>query len=227
MPDIMPFNFGDHQMRFGLNEHGHPYVVAADFAKGLDYPTAEKALRLVDEEEKGTQIVGTPGGDQRVSVLYEDGIWELIFLSRKPEAKALKKRAKEILRELRQHGSVTIASPRSQIDVLRQALDQIESAQQAAQRAEAAATETSARLDAIEGRHEWFAALGYAKLHGLPTDHRTLNKLGKVAGRIGRARGVEANKVQHALYGKVNHLPRWIWDEAADELGLGGHDIAA
>jgi DNA-damage-inducible protein D len=110
-------------------------------------------------------------------------------------------------------------APRSQIAVLRLALDQIEAAEQAAGRAEATATETSARLDAIEGRHEWFAALGYAKLRGLATDHRSLNLLGQAAARIGRSSGLTANRVQHALFGEVNHWPRWVWDAAADELG--------
>ncbi|MFI0469308.1 Bro-N domain-containing protein [Saccharopolyspora sp. 5N102] len=104
VPAILPFDFGDHQMRFGLDEAGHPYVVAADFAKALGYRSANDALRLIDDDEKGTQIVRTLGGDQRFSVLYEDGIWELIFLSRRPAAKALKKRVKEILREIRKRG---------------------------------------------------------------------------------------------------------------------------
>lgn len=231
--DILPFDFEGHQMRFGLDEQGHPYVIAADFAKALGYSEAKDALRLVDADEAGRQIVPTRSAngvlqDREVSVLYEDGIWELIFLSRRPEAKALKKRVKEVLREVRQHGGyIAPTAPRSQIDVLRRALDQIEEAQQAARRAEATATETSARLDAIEGRHEWFAALAYAKLHDLPTDHKTLKKLGKVAGRIGRARDVEPNKVQHYLYGEVNQWPRWVWDDAADELGLNGGRAAA
>jgi len=49
------------------------------------------------EDERGTQIVRTPGGEQRMTVFYEDGIWELIFRSSKPEAKLLKKRIKAML----------------------------------------------------------------------------------------------------------------------------------
>ncbi|MDI5964812.1 hypothetical protein [Streptantibioticus silvisoli] len=47
----------------------------------LPSDNAEKATRLLEEDEKGTQIVGTPGGEQRLSVIYEDGMWELIFRS--------------------------------------------------------------------------------------------------------------------------------------------------
>jgi prophage antirepressor-like protein len=91
-------------MRFGVAEDGRPYVVAEDFTPSLNYSRARDALRMVDKDEKGAQIVRTPGGPQQMAVLYEDGIWELIFLSRKPEAKAIKKRVKAILRQIRETG---------------------------------------------------------------------------------------------------------------------------
>lgn len=104
MGSIQLFDVAESRWRFGVDEAGQPYVVAADIARALGYRDAGNALRLVDDEERGTQIVSTPSGDQRMSVLYEDGIWELIFLSRKPEARAIKKRVKEILREIRETG---------------------------------------------------------------------------------------------------------------------------
>lgn len=104
MSEIMPFDLGGHQMRFGLADDGRPWVAAPDFAKALGYRAASDALRNLDEDEKGTQIVRTPGGDQQLSVLFEEGIWELIFLSRRPEAKALKSQVKAVLREIRETG---------------------------------------------------------------------------------------------------------------------------
>ncbi|WP_165436516.1 phage antirepressor [Amycolatopsis suaedae] len=91
---------------FGLTDTGRAYVVAGPFAKALGHRDADKATRLLDEEEKGTQIVGTPGGDQRVSVVYEEGIWRLIFRSNLPAARELTKRVTAILRELREKGVV-------------------------------------------------------------------------------------------------------------------------
>lgn len=104
MNEIMPFDLGGHQMRFGLAEDGRPWVAAPDFARALGYAQAKDALRNVDDDEKGRQIVPTPGGQQEITVLFEDGIWELIFLSRRPEAKEIKKRVKAILREIRETG---------------------------------------------------------------------------------------------------------------------------
>jgi DNA-damage-inducible protein D len=119
-----------------------------------------------------------------------------------------------------------------ELDIVQAMLDQVRATREAARRAEALALEASAaassareqsatianRLDAIEGKHDWWAALGYAKEMGLPTDARSLQALGRAASRIARREGVKANKVQHALYGRVNQYPRYIWDEAALEL---------
>lgn len=98
------FDISGADIRFGMTEDGIPYAVASDFAKTMGYRDAEKATRLLDEDEKGTQIVGTPGGPQQMNVIYEDGLWELIFRSTLPGAKAIKARVKAILREIRETG---------------------------------------------------------------------------------------------------------------------------
>jgi len=108
MTELQIFSVEGSDMRFGVAEDGRPYVVAEDFTPQLDYSRARDALRMVDEDEKGAQNVRTPGGPQQMAVLYEDGIWELIFLSRKPQAKAIKKRVKAILREIRETGSYSV-----------------------------------------------------------------------------------------------------------------------
>lgn len=116
--------------------------------------------------------------------------------------------------------------PQSQLDVLRAALDQIEAAQLRAERAERAALDASqearaanARIDAIEGRHNWFTALGYSILRKLATDNVSCARLGKVAATIARAEGIEPNRVQHAHYGLVNEFPEHVWDRAVAAMG--------
>lgn len=111
------FNVNDREWRFGTTEDGTPYAVAADVAKSFDYRDASNALRVLDEDEKGTQIVSTPGGPQEMKVIYEDGLWELIFRSTKPGAKAIKKRVKAILREIRQTGQYAPDKPLDEIEV--------------------------------------------------------------------------------------------------------------
>jgi len=112
------------------------------------------------------------------------------------------------------------ASPAmNQLDVLRAALDQIEAAQRDATEARQIAAKTEARLDAIEGKHDWFSAIAYARLHDLPTSTTYLRRLGACAGQIGRSHGIEPTQVQHQLYGWVNSWPAWVWDLAAEGFG--------
>lgn len=111
---------------------------------------------------------------------------------------------------------VVAAPPVNQFDVLRAAIDQIEAAQRDATLAKEIASRTEARLDAIEGKHDWLSALGYARQAGLPTHTRYLQRLGKAAAAIARAHSVEPNPVQHQLFGVVNSFPVYIWDIAAE-----------
>lgn len=48
-------------------------------------------LALLDADEKGIHSVDTLGGQQRITISNESGLYSLILHSRKPEAKAFKK----------------------------------------------------------------------------------------------------------------------------------------
>lgn len=63
-------------------DDGEPMLVASDVAKVLGYREAEKLTRLLDEDEKGTQILGTPGGSQTVSTITEAGFYRAIMTRR-------------------------------------------------------------------------------------------------------------------------------------------------
>jgi anti-repressor protein len=91
---------------FGLADDGTAYVEAPAFARALSYSSTQAALKQVEDEEWGYAERLTPGGPQRMKVIYEDGIWELIFRSTLLSAKAIKARVKAILRELRETGVV-------------------------------------------------------------------------------------------------------------------------
>lgn len=110
----------------------------------------------------------------------------------------------------------------STFDILRAQIDQLEAAQRTADEAKAIAAKTEARLDAIEGRHDWYSALGYARLISAQnTSAQHLKKIGTQASLIAKSRGIDPVKVPHALYGEVNSYPAWIWEIAFDGRGGG------
>lgn len=109
----------------------------------------------------------------------------------------------------------------SSIDIIRAMVDQLEANQRTAAEAKEIATTTAARLDAIEGRHDWFAALGYSRVAGLvDTSAQTMRRLGVAASRIARDARIDPVPVPHHLYGSVNSYPRWVWDRAVESLAV-------
>lgn len=81
-----------------------PLFLAKDVASWIEHSDVSTMLRSVDEDEKVTNIVCTPGGNQKSWFLTESGLYEVLMLSRKPIAKIFKKQIKEILHEIRTTG---------------------------------------------------------------------------------------------------------------------------
>lgn len=79
------FNFGAHAVRIVVRD-GEPWFVATDVAAALGYLTAKDAARNLSEHQKGGHILPTPGGEQRVTIINESGLYRLVLRSRKPEA---------------------------------------------------------------------------------------------------------------------------------------------
>lgn len=131
---------------------------------------------------------------------------------------AYQREARDALDAYFNHRSVEVP-PLNQFDVLRAAIDQIEAVQRDAAEAKLLAERAEARMDAIEGQHGWVAALGYAKMNGLPTYSKFLARLGTHASMIARSHGIDPVKTPHQLYGQVNSYPSWIWDLAAEGFG--------
>jgi prophage antirepressor-like protein len=109
------FDVQGSDIRFGVTEGGRPYAVASDYAKAMGYTRTSDALKLLDDDEKGAAICRTPGGKQELRVIFEDGMWELIFRSSLPGAKAIKTRVKAILRQIRETGRYEVEAEPARI----------------------------------------------------------------------------------------------------------------
>ena len=104
MTEITVFDFEDNAVRV-IEIDGEPWFVAADVARVLEYRDAEVACRALDEDEKGTLNVCTPGGNQEMKGINESGLYHLVLVSRKPEAKRFRKWVTaEVLPSIRKTG---------------------------------------------------------------------------------------------------------------------------
>ena len=86
--------------------NGEVWFVAKDIARALGYSNPQKAIREhVDEEDKGVNEMGTPGGRQKIPVINESGMYSLIFASKLPTAKQFKHWVtSEVLPSIRRSG---------------------------------------------------------------------------------------------------------------------------
>lgn len=97
------------QVRAVRSEGGEPMFVASDVAKILGYRMASDMTRRLEEDEKGTRSVRTPGGEQQMAVITEPGLYSAILGSRVPEARAFKRWVThEVLPALRREGAYEV-----------------------------------------------------------------------------------------------------------------------
>lgn len=103
---LQVFNYEDSHTRITLVD-GEPWIVAKDVAEALGYSRFDSNLLMnVPEEWKGAKRIRTPGGEQEMLCLSEQGLY--FFLGRSDKPKALPYQrwiAGEVVPTIRKHGA--------------------------------------------------------------------------------------------------------------------------
>lgn len=94
-----------HSIRF-VEHNSEWWAVLADIAKALDLKPKYVKERLSDEVVLTDHVLDSLGRQQEMLIVNEFGIYETIFSSRKPEAKAFKVWVFEIIKQLRQQSGL-------------------------------------------------------------------------------------------------------------------------
>ena len=148
------FTYADQQVRTVLID-GEPWFVAADVADVLGYSATAAMTRSMDDDEKGVQILHTPGGDQSFTVVSEPGLYDAILRSRVPAAREFKRWVKrEVLPAIRKTGQYGSALPSSFAEALELAASQ-------AREIEAKEAELEAARPKVEAYDAFMDAEGY------------------------------------------------------------------
>ncbi|MCP3968544.1 MAG: phage antirepressor Ant, partial [Lentisphaerae bacterium] len=120
------FNFEDANVRV-ISKDEEPWFVAKDVCDVLGLSNITEALRNLDEDERGSELLNTFGGAQNSIIINESGLYSLILRSRKPNAKKFKRWVTgEVLPSIRKHGAYAtpdvvekaLSDPDSMIKVL-------------------------------------------------------------------------------------------------------------
>ena len=82
---------------------GEPWFVANDVCAILEIDRTQ--TRRLEDDEKGVCLIHTLGGDQKMSIVNEFGLYSLILRSRKPEAREFRRWiTHEVIPTIRRHG---------------------------------------------------------------------------------------------------------------------------
>ena len=103
-PEVFTFNPANAPIRVQVINQ-EPWFVAKDVCDALTLENSRKATASLDDDEKGVSPIVTPSGTQQMTIVNESGLYNLIFQSRKPEAKAFRKWVtSEVLPAIRKTG---------------------------------------------------------------------------------------------------------------------------
>lgn len=98
------FNFGDSQLRT-VEKNGQPWFVLKDVCEVLGLRAPDVRQRLSDDVVSTHTVPDSLGRDNTASIINEDGLYDVILESRKPEARSFRKWVtSEVLPAIRQHG---------------------------------------------------------------------------------------------------------------------------
>jgi prophage antirepressor-like protein len=91
---------------------GEPWFVLKDVCSVLDLGQVAGVKRRLPEDVISNHPLDTPGGTQQMTIINEDGLYDVILESRKPEAKEFRKWVtSEVLPSIRKTGSYSLGDP--------------------------------------------------------------------------------------------------------------------
>ncbi|ELK38990.1 MULTISPECIES: phage antirepressor Ant [Brevibacillus] len=102
--ELQAFNFNGTQIRT-IEKGGQPWFVLKDVCEILDLAHRVVRQRLTDDVCSTYPVFDALGRPQETTIINEDGLYDVILESRKPEARTFRKWVtSEVLPSIRQHG---------------------------------------------------------------------------------------------------------------------------
>lgn len=106
---------------------GNVCFIAADCCAALEIVNPTRSLANFDDDEKGLHTMKTLGGTQKMLYVTEAGLYRLVFMSRKPDAKKFQRWIfHEVIPSIRQQGFYITPTAKITPDFLRQLASTLE-----------------------------------------------------------------------------------------------------
>ena len=198
MNEITIFKYESKKVRTVIKD-GEPWFVLKDVCVVLGITNPTVVSNRLEEDEVTKYNLGGLSGDS--NIINESGLYSVILLSRKPEAKRFKKWiTSEVLPEIRKTGSY-LRTPRTYI----QALEALLESEKEKERLKQEKNELQIELDESK---EYFTVKRVAKINRISWKSLNWRKLKNVSQAMER----EIRKVFDANFETVNayHIDVWM-----------------
>jgi prophage antirepressor-like protein len=97
---------------------GEPWFVANDACTAVGITKPRDAVAQLDDDERASTVVDTPGGPQVMTVVSEAGVYALMMISRSPVVKPFRRwLAHEVLPSIRRTGGYSVAGGDASVPV--------------------------------------------------------------------------------------------------------------
>ena len=125
MNDMQIFNYNGNEVRT-VEKDGEPWWVLKDVCSILSISNTADVYNRLDSDEKGIGQIDTLGGRQKINIINESGLYNVILRSDKPEAKPFRKWVtSEVLPSIRRHGVYAVDEVLNNPDMLIAALTEL------------------------------------------------------------------------------------------------------
>ena len=199
-----------------------PLFRAKDVADWIEHSDVSVMLRSVDEDEKvkivcdtnNVRLISRARDTQEMWFLTENGVYEVLMLSRKPVAKEFKKEVKKMLHALRTRKATLM--PTNFADALEAYAKEVRAREEAQQ---ALFAETQQKLMALEQKEkaeaetECIIQCNKNFHNNLYTATQIANKLGITPNKVGKIANENGLK-NDPIYGKLGKIQlnngRWV-----------------
>lgn len=108
MTNMQPFCFEGNYVRTIIQD-GEPWFVAKDICAVLELENTTRALSSLEDDELSLLMERSGGQNREMNIISESGLYNLIFKSRKAQAKAFRRWVThDVLPSIRKTGSYSI-----------------------------------------------------------------------------------------------------------------------
>jgi prophage antirepressor-like protein len=202
-----------------INQNDEPWFVAKDVCEILEIKNNRDAVGRLDSDEKdAVGLTDTMGRRQVLSIVNESGLYELIFASRKPEAKLFKKWVKqEVLPSIRKTGQYSnvkvLDERRALIESLKLTADTAEKVDEMQNQIKQLNTKVDEQITLTSGEQRRLQKGVALRVYELEQDPKARPKLFRelhreIKDRFGVASYKDVKKRE--LLSAINYIENWI-----------------